>query len=113
STSPTAKTTAPPGSTPGCAPPAPHPRRPASNSPGHPQPRGPTLGARGERGNRAMMHRALLKLLVTLLLLGPLWARTAHAGQAEVQAALMLLASETHTDVARGITDLSAADAEK
>lgn len=60
-----------------------------------------------------MMHRALLKLLVTLLLLGPLWARTAHAGQAEVQAALMLLASETHTDVARGITDLSAADAEK
>lgn len=59
-----------------------------------------------------MMHRALLKLLA-ILLVCPLWTRTAQAGQAEIDQAVARLASEVHTDVAQGITELSAADADK
>jgi urea transport system permease protein len=60
-----------------------------------------------------MMERALFKLLAVLVLTSQVWTGRAHAGQAEVEQAVGLLASETHTDVAKGIADLATADPEK
>lgn len=60
-----------------------------------------------------MFNRAFLNLLVVLVLSSLVWACPARAGQAEVDQSLALLASETHTEMAKGIADLATADPEK
>jgi len=59
------------------------------------------------------MTRTFLFTVLSLLSLALVWAKPARAGQGEVDQAISLLASESHVEMAKGVTELALADPDK